>query len=233
MSSDKQDNKEFGQLGDIAKKLQASQGEGGSNEQDLKAQAAEAYGKFEKLSDKEKEDLVKGGLGKLEETTPYKKNHIYLVVFSIYHHKLRTSPEVPYNIFTDPLKMSSQNTNKPANESTNTTAENNQNSNNNNNNNGAAHSELDQQDLNQIQDVAKKILNPNNENPQMNEYIQSTMSYIGNMMHKMQTTNDKDATAKEIADDLTTKFNNWKEEREKNKKEETNGQTSTEEKEKK
>lgn len=39
---------------------------GNTNDKDLKAQAAEAYGKFEKLSDKEKEDLVKGGLGKLE-----------------------------------------------------------------------------------------------------------------------------------------------------------------------
>ncbi|KAG5422317.1 hypothetical protein I9W82_001412 [Candida metapsilosis] len=71
-SSDKQqqqDNKEFGQLGDIAQKLQSSQAEGGGDgniDKDLKAQAAEAYGKFEKLSDKEKEDLVKGGLGKLE-----------------------------------------------------------------------------------------------------------------------------------------------------------------------
>lgn len=65
MSSDKQqNNKEFGQLGDIAKKFESSQG--GINDKDLKAQAAEAYGKFEKLSDKEKEDLVKGGLGKLE-----------------------------------------------------------------------------------------------------------------------------------------------------------------------
>ncbi|KAI5968917.1 hypothetical protein KGF57_000032 [Candida theae] len=67
MSSDKQqDTKEFGQLGDIAKKLESSQGGDGVDNKDLKAQAAEAYGKFEKLSDKEKEDLVKGGLGKLE-----------------------------------------------------------------------------------------------------------------------------------------------------------------------
>lgn len=68
MSSDKQNNKEFGQLGDIAKKLESTQQQqgGNTNNKDLKAQAAEAYGKFEKLSDKEKEDLVKGGLGKLE-----------------------------------------------------------------------------------------------------------------------------------------------------------------------
>ncbi|KAI5960945.1 uncharacterized protein KGF55_004212 [Candida pseudojiufengensis] len=69
--------------------------------------------------------------------------------------------------------------------------------------------ELSQQDLNQIENIAKGVLNPNNENPQMNEYINSTMSYIGNVLQKMQNTNDKDATAKEIADDLTKKFENW------------------------
>ena len=51
MSSDKQNNKEFGQLGDIAKKLESTQQQqgGNTNDKDLKAQAAEAYGKFEKL----------------------------------------------------------------------------------------------------------------------------------------------------------------------------------------
>lgn len=93
--------------------------------------------------------------------------------------------------------------------------------------------QLDQQDLDKIQDVAKKILNPNNENPQINEYIQSTMSYIGNALYKMQTTNDKDATAKEIADDLTAKFNLWKDEREKNKNQEGNGEDNEKQEEEK
>ncbi|CAI5758322.1 unnamed protein product [Candida verbasci] len=73
---------------------------------------------------------------------------------------------------------------------------------------------LNQQDLDKIKDVASKILNPNNEHPQINEYIQSTFSYIGNAMYKMQTTNDRDATAKEIANDLTNKFETWVKNRE-------------------
>ncbi|EGW31856.1 uncharacterized protein SPAPADRAFT_62465 [Spathaspora passalidarum NRRL Y-27907] len=59
MSSD--DNKEFGQLGDIAKKFT----EGKSNEE-IGAEAQEAIGKFEKLSDQDKEGLLKGALGKVE-----------------------------------------------------------------------------------------------------------------------------------------------------------------------
>ncbi|KAI5952810.1 hypothetical protein KGF54_003677 [Candida jiufengensis] len=91
--------------------------------------------------------------------------------------------------------------------------------------------ELDKQDLNKIEDIAKNILNPNNENPQMNEYINSTMSYIGDVIQKMQNTNDKDATAKEIADDLTKRFENWannkKKEIEEQKKNSTETSSST------
>ncbi|KAG5422316.1 hypothetical protein I9W82_001411 [Candida metapsilosis] len=111
-------------------------------------------------------------------------------------------------------------TDKPTNEQTTTTET----------QNYSKDDQLDQQDLNKIQEVAKNILNPNNENPQMNEYIQATMSYIGNAMYKMQTTNDKDATAKEIANDLTEKFNHWKEEREKNKSQEGANEGQTDEK---
>ncbi|EER30599.1 predicted protein [Candida tropicalis MYA-3404] len=77
-----------------------------------------------------------------------------------------------------------------------------------------AKEELNQNDLNQIKDIAQKILNPNNNNPTMNEYIQSTFAYIGTALMKMQTTNDKQATAKEIADDLTQRFETWVQNRE-------------------
>ncbi|RCK58091.1 hypothetical protein Cantr_06045 [Candida viswanathii] len=89
--------------------------------------------------------------------------------------------------------------------------------------------ELHQEDLNQIQDIAKKILNPNNDNPTMNEYILSTFAYIGTALMKMQTTNDRQATAKEIADDLTQKFETWVQNREaeKKKQEEAAQQTIT------
>ncbi|CAK9438995.1 uncharacterized protein LODBEIA_P32190 [Lodderomyces beijingensis] len=69
--------------------------------------------------------------------------------------------------------------------------------------------ELNQADLAKIQDITQKILNPNGEHPQVNDYIQSTFSYIGNALKKMQETDDKQATAKEIADDLTQKFEQW------------------------
>ena len=75
--------------------------------------------------------------------------------------------------------------------------------------NGNNQDEITSEQLAKIQTVAQGILNPNGENPQMNEYIQSTLSYIGNAIEKMQNTNDKDATAKEIADDLTSKYESW------------------------
>ncbi|RLV94998.1 hypothetical protein JA1_001334 [Spathaspora sp. JA1] len=59
MSSE--DNKEFGQLGDIAK--QFTEGKSGD---DIAATVQEGIGKFEKLSDKDKENLLKGSLGKVE-----------------------------------------------------------------------------------------------------------------------------------------------------------------------
>lgn len=78
--------------------------------------------------------------------------------------------------------------------------------------------ELNQNDISQIRDIAQKILNPDNNNPTMNEYIQSTFAYIGTALMKMQNTNDRQATAKEIADDLTQRFEAWVESREAEKK---------------
>ncbi|KAI3402846.1 hypothetical protein KGF56_004307 [Candida oxycetoniae] len=75
--------------------------------------------------------------------------------------------------------------------------------------NTSASPELNQEDLHKIQNITEKILNPNGENPQTNEYIKATFSYIGNALKKMQDTDDRDATAKEIADDLTSKFESW------------------------
>ncbi|ODV66198.1 hypothetical protein HYPBUDRAFT_99028, partial [Hyphopichia burtonii NRRL Y-1933] len=61
--------------------------------------------------------------------------------------------------------------------------------------------------------LVKQILNPNGEDPRIDEYITSTFSYILNVLYKMVTTDDKEATAKEIAQDLNDKFDRWVEQR--------------------
>mmetsp|Transcript_2074 Transcript_2074/g.2258 ORF Transcript_2074/g.2258 Transcript_2074/m.2258 type:complete len:140 (+) Transcript_2074:699-1118(+) len=60
-----------------------------------------------------------------------------------------------------------------------------------------------------IMDLFRNALNPNGEYPQVDEYLTSTFSYVQNVFNKMQTAEDKDATAKEIAEDLTDRFDKW------------------------
>ncbi|CAX43243.1 conserved hypothetical protein [Candida dubliniensis CD36] len=86
--------------------------------------------------------------------------------------------------------------------------------------------DFDINDLAKLENITQKVLDPNNENPHMGEYIKGTFSYIANAMIKMQTTNDRQATAKEIADDLTQKFDNWVKNREEAKDNQTENTTS-------
>ena len=74
--------------------------------------------------------------------------------------------------------------------------------------------DFDINDLVKHESITQKVLDPNNENPHMGEYIKGTFSYIANAMIKMQTTNDRQATAKEIAEDLSQKFDDWVKSRE-------------------
>lgn len=60
-----------------------------------------------------------------------------------------------------------------------------------------------------IMDLFRNALNPNGEYPQVDDYLTSTFSYVQNVFNKMQTAEDKDATAKEIAEDLTDRFDKW------------------------
>ncbi|CUM48027.1 unnamed protein product [Debaryomyces tyrocola] len=65
-----------------------------------------------------------------------------------------------------------------------------------------------------IMNLFRNALNPNGENPQVDEYLTSTFGYLQNVFNKMQTAEDKDAAAEEIAQDLTDRFDKWISERE-------------------
>lgn len=69
-----------------------------------------------------------------------------------------------------------------------------------------------------IMNLFRNALNPNGENPQVDEYLTSTFGYLQNVFNKMQAAEDKDATAEEIAQDLTDRFDKWISERENKKK---------------
>lgn len=53
------------------------------------------------------------------------------------------------------------------------------------------------------------ILNPNGDNPKVDQYLSSTFGYIRNSLNKISTAEDKDKATKEIADDLKSKLENW------------------------
>lgn len=78
-----------------------------------------------------------------------------------------------------------------------------------------------------IMNLFRNALNPNGENPQVDEYLTSTFGYLQNVFNKMQTAEDKDATAEEIAQDLTDRFDKWISERE-NKKKDSNTKEESE-----
>lgn len=68
-----------------------------------------------------------------------------------------------------------------------------------------------QEQMTKLLAVAKSVLNPNGDNPQVDEYLNGSFNYILEILHKMATTNDKDATAREITEDLNTRFQTWAE----------------------
>ena len=80
-----------------------------------------------------------------------------------------------------------------------------------------------------IMNLFRNALNPNGENPKVDEYLTSTFGYIQNVFNKMQTTEDKDATAEEIAQDLTDRFEKWISEREDQKKDSDNKESDKKE----
>lgn len=75
------------------------------------------------------------------------------------------------------------------------------------------------EDAQKLMDLTKSILNPNGDNPHVDEYITASFQYILGAFYKMTTSSDKEATAREIAADLNAKFDHWVSEREKQKKE--------------
>lgn len=69
--------------------------------------------------------------------------------------------------------------------------------------------EFTEQDLKKLADMTRNLLNPNGQNPQVDQYIDSTFSYLLNVYTKLTTAQDKDAAAKEISNDLVKKLENW------------------------
>lgn len=61
----------------------------------------------------------------------------------------------------------------------------------------------------EFETTVRKILNPDGENKQMDQYVTNTFDYISNMFDKMQKAPDPELAAKEIAEDLKQKFENW------------------------
>lgn len=61
----------------------------------------------------------------------------------------------------------------------------------------------------ELEETIRKIVNPEGQNPQMDQYVTNTFDYIGKMFEKMQTAPDSEAAAKEIAEDLKAKFEGW------------------------
>lgn len=75
------------------------------------------------------------------------------------------------------------------------------------------------EDKEKLVSLVKSILNPNGENPKVDDYINGTFGYIEGVLRKMALSENKEDTAKEIADDLNQRFDRWAAElEEKNKK---------------
>ncbi|KAK6460463.1 hypothetical protein DFJ63DRAFT_321157 [Scheffersomyces coipomensis] len=64
--------------------------------------------------------------------------------------------------------------------------------------------------------IARSVFNPNGDNVEMDEFISSSFQYISEVMYKMTNTTDKEETAKQVAEDLNSKFDTWKANRESN-----------------
>ncbi|KAG7661254.1 uncharacterized protein J8A68_005250 [[Candida] subhashii] len=74
--------------------------------------------------------------------------------------------------------------------------------------------EFDSNEFNHLLEITQSILNPNGEHPEIGEFVTTCFHYIAQALAKMQSSTDKQATAKEIADDLTQRFNDWVKSRE-------------------
>lgn len=65
------------------------------------------------------------------------------------------------------------------------------------------------EDQKKLEDLTRKLLNPNGENNQVESYITSTFGYIQGMFQKMKDAPDSDKAANEIAEDLKQRFEGW------------------------
>lgn len=85
------------------------------------------------------------------------------------------------------------------------------------------------EDKDKLVALVKSILNPNGENPKVDEYINGTFGYIEGVLKKMALSENKEETAEEIAQDLNERFDQWTAQlEEKNKKKEETDQQEAE-----
>ncbi|RLV95004.1 hypothetical protein JA1_001333 [Spathaspora sp. JA1] len=94
---------------------------------------------------------------------------------------------------------------------------------------GKENTEITQDQIDQIVGKLKQGLDPEGKNPGISQFVDSTSQYISDAYAKMQSTSNKEDTAKEIADDITGKLENWLKSRSGNSSNETSS-TSNEEK---
>lgn len=72
-----------------------------------------------------------------------------------------------------------------------------------------------QEDQAKLMDSVRGLLNPDGTNQQMDQYINSTFSYIGGMLSKVATAQDKDKASHEVAEDIVGKLKSWVESKQK------------------
>ncbi|CUM66925.1 uncharacterized protein PRCAT00004610001 [Priceomyces carsonii] len=73
------------------------------------------------------------------------------------------------------------------------------------------------QDQQNLLEGIRKILNPDNDNPQMDEYITSCFGYVMQALYKVSNAEDREKASEEIAEDLKERFERWKDDFEKRK----------------
>lgn len=57
----------------------------------------------------------------------------------------------------------------------------------------------------------KRLLNPDGTKPEMDQYVSSTFRYVTDAIDQMANSDDRDKTAKAIADDMHQKWGAWAE----------------------
>lgn len=68
---------------------------------------------------------------------------------------------------------------------------------------------LTQEQLQEFQATIKNLLNPNDNNPQMDSYISNTFQYLLGALNKIDSADDKDKATDEVSSDIIGKLIAW------------------------